>query len=56
MSFFVFVSHNIYYLGPHHNNYDGVASSVTSCLSVRLSDCPTSKCVNFFCGQDKTNI
>ena len=24
-------------LGPHQNNYDGVASSVTLCLSVRLS-------------------
>ena len=40
-------------LGPHHNNYDGVATSVTSCLSVRLSVCPSvclcpSKSVNFF--------
>ena len=24
------------FLGPHHNNYDGVASRVTSCRSVRL--------------------
>ena len=39
-------------LGPHHNNYDGVASSVTSCLSVRLSVCPrvrlSAKCVRNF--------
>ena len=37
-------------LGPHHNNYDGVASSITSCLSVRLSVCVSvlSKSVNIF--------